>query len=74
MQLRFILAENVVRFRKERGFSQEALCHASGISRRHMSSIEKGDISVGVDVVERIAETLGVEAWELFKGPTRKRG
>ncbi|MBO0752840.1 MAG: helix-turn-helix transcriptional regulator [Bradyrhizobiaceae bacterium] len=63
----------MVRFRKERGFSQEALCYASGISRRHMSSIEKGDISVGVDVVERIATVLEVEAWELLRPSSRKR-
>jgi transcriptional regulator with XRE-family HTH domain len=72
MRLRSVLAENVVRLRKEGGISQEALCHASGISRRYMSSVEQGDVSVGLDVIERIATVLEIEPYELLKPPSKK--
>jgi transcriptional regulator with XRE-family HTH domain len=72
MSLRRILADNIVKLRKERGLSQEALCHETKISRRYMSKAENGEAAVSVDVIERIADVLEVEAADLLKAPRAK--
>lgn len=52
--------------RKERGISQEALAHLSGIDRSYMSSIERGGQNVGLMSMSRVAEALGVTLSELI--------
>jgi len=60
------LGEAIVRVRKQRGLSQEALAHDTGIDRAYMGSIERGDQNVGVMHLARIARALDVTITELF--------
>ena len=73
MNVRDILAANVVRLRRTKGLSQEALAWEAGISRRYMARIEGGQTSTGVDLIARLAAVLGVEPMELLR-PLPKRG
>lgn len=69
--IRDIFATNLRRLRNERGFSQEALAHESGVGRSYMSRIEKGAYYASLRIIERLAATLKVDASELLKLPTR---
>lgn len=46
--------------------SQEALADEADIDRTYISSIERGVYATSVDVLDRLAKALGVEASELL--------
>lgn len=69
MEIREVLALNLRRLRQARGLSQEELAHRAGIDRTYVSSLERSVYAAGIDVVERIARVLGVEAADLLKRP-----
>ena len=69
MKIREVLALNVRRLRQARRLSQEELAHRADIDRTYISSIERCRYSAGVDVVDRMARVLGVEAADLLKRP-----
>lgn len=46
--------------------SQETLAHEAGIDRTYISSIERGVYATSIDVLDRLAKALGVEASELL--------
>jgi len=70
MKIREVLALNVRKLRQARRLSQEELAHRADIDRTYISSIERCRYSAGVDVVDRMARVLGVEAADLLKRPT----
>jgi transcriptional regulator with XRE-family HTH domain len=45
------------------------LAHRAGIDRTYVSSLERSVYAAGIDVVDRIARVLGVEAADLLKRP-----
>ncbi len=69
MEIREILAFNLKRLRAERGLSQEELAHRSGIDRTYVSSLERSLYAAGIDLVDRLAKELGVDAAELLRKP-----
>jgi transcriptional regulator with XRE-family HTH domain len=69
MEIREILAVNLRRYRRAEGMSQEELAHRAGIDRTYVSSLERSVYAAGIDVVDRIARVLGVEAADLLKRP-----
>lgn len=69
MNGRALLAWNLRRLRAERGVSQERLAADTGIDRAYVSEIERAQGNATVDVLDRIANLLGVEIAELFVVP-----
>jgi transcriptional regulator with XRE-family HTH domain len=67
MKLREVLAENLKRHRLASGLSQEELAHRADIDRTYMSSLERSRYSATVDMIERLARELDVEACELLR-------
>ena len=67
MELRHILALNIQRLRRERGFSQEAFADYANMDRTYISGIERAVRNPTVGVLSRLAAALDVEAWELLK-------
>jgi transcriptional regulator with XRE-family HTH domain len=65
--LRDVLARNMRKLRAVHGLSQEALAHESDVDRTYVSSIERAERSVSIDIVARIAKALAVEPWKLLK-------
>lgn len=53
------LAERVKRLRDERGWSQEALAKASGVSPQYLQRIERGKVNPSLRVVARVMRALG---------------
>ena len=70
MNIREVLALNVRKLRQARRLSQEELADRADIDRTYVSSIERCRYSAGVDVVDRVARVLGVEASDLLKRPS----
>jgi transcriptional regulator with XRE-family HTH domain len=71
-----ILADNMRRFRQERGWSQEQLGIESDLHRTYIGAVERQERNPSVASLEKIAAAFGVETWELLyptsKGKTSK--
>jgi transcriptional regulator with XRE-family HTH domain len=72
MDIRRILAANIVSLRRAKGLSQEALGWEAGVSRRYMARIEGGQTSTGIEVLAKLAAVLEVEPYELLRPPPKK--
>lgn len=72
MEIRAVLAANLRAMRQTKGLSQEELAHLAGIDRTYISSLERSVYAAGIDVVDRLARALGVEASDLLKAPPRR--
>lgn len=59
--------KNVRRYRKQMGISQEKFAELCGLHRTYISDIECCQRNVSLENVQRIAEALGIEAFELLK-------
>lgn len=68
------LAWNLRRLRGERGLSQEVLAVDSGVAAPYLSGIERGVANPTVDVLDRLAEALGVEVDTLLARPDAELG
>ena len=73
MDSRKLVGRNLVRIRRKRGISQEALAHISGFSRQYLSGIEGGRRNPTVHVLDILAEALEVTPVDLLK-PDRRSG
>ena len=65
--LKRILGEKIKFFRLRRQFSQADLAEKANISITFLSNIERGNNYPQAGTLCKIANALGVEAWELFK-------
>lgn len=73
------MALNLRKIRQARGLSQEELAHRADIDRTYISALERCVYAAGIDVVDRLARVLGVEAADLLRRPavaakSNKRG
>ena len=60
------LGENVKRLRKSLGLSQRDLAFDAGVAKNIIEKIESGNSNVTLNTIERIAECLNVDTWELL--------
>ena len=63
---RKILANNIVYFRLENGWSQEKFAEALGTTPTYVSNLENAKKNTRIDYIDLIADTLGVPRDELF--------
>ena len=73
MDIREVLARNLRKYRRDKGFSQEELAHRAEIDRTYISSLERCFYAASIDVVDKLARVLGVEAADLLQRPARSR-
>jgi transcriptional regulator with XRE-family HTH domain len=66
MTLRTIFATNLRQRRLASGLSQEALAHEADIDRTYVSALERGLYSPTIDMLERLAQVLGTDAYRLL--------
>jgi transcriptional regulator with XRE-family HTH domain len=57
----------VRRYRKDKGFSQEAFADECGIDRSYMGGVERGERNIALVNVEKIINTLQMQPSEFFK-------
>ncbi|MCU1590069.1 MAG: Helix-turn-helix domain [Frankiales bacterium] len=62
--------EEIVRRRRDRGWTQKDLAEKVRTTQQHLSLIERGAVSAGDDLRLRIAAALEVEVADLFVWPT----
>lgn len=69
MEIRDVLALNLKNYRSAAGLSQEELAHRADIDRTYISSLERSVYGATIDMLDKIAKVLGVEAADLLKRP-----
>ncbi|MDA9453909.1 XRE family transcriptional regulator [Bradyrhizobium sp. CCBAU 21359] len=69
MRARALVGWNVRRIRVDRGIPQEQLAYDAGIDNSYMSGLELGKANPTIDLLERIADTLGVPLTDLVVQP-----
>jgi transcriptional regulator with XRE-family HTH domain len=70
MEIREVLALNLRKYRRAQELSQEELAHRADIDRTYISALERCVYAAGIDVVDRLARVLGVEAADLLRRPS----
>ncbi len=63
---RALLAENLIRLRREKEWSQEALAFEAGLHRTFVAHVERQVRNISLDNLERLALALGVQSYELL--------
>lgn len=53
------VGRRIAELRKQKGLTQQDIAERTGIQRNHISRIESGKYSVGLDTLQSIAEALG---------------
>ncbi|WFU62523.1 helix-turn-helix domain-containing protein [Bradyrhizobium brasilense] len=71
MNARALVAWNVRRIRVDRGIPQEQLAYDAGIDRSYMGRIEQQKENPTIDLLDRVAATLGIHLSELFAEPPK---
>lgn len=67
MEARKRVAVNVQRLRRDRGLSQEELGARARVHQTYLSQVESAKRNPSIDVIERLAEALGVDISALFQ-------
>lgn len=57
--------------RQKKGWSQEELAEEANLHRTYIGQVERGEKSVGVENLFRIAKALGVPAAAIVRGISR---
>jgi transcriptional regulator with XRE-family HTH domain len=65
MQGRKLVGLNLRRLRVARNISQERLAFDSGVDRSYLGGVERGEENPTIDVLDRLAATLGVSLAEI---------
>ena len=67
--IREIFALNLRRARHKAGVSQEELADRAGLDRTYVSSMERCIYAASIDVVDRVATALQMQAADLLRDP-----
>lgn len=71
MDIREVFARNLRLARREKGFSQESLALEADVDRTYISALERGVYAASIDMVDKLAVVLGVDAAALLQRPPR---
>ncbi|WP_199085508.1 helix-turn-helix transcriptional regulator [Bosea sp. ASV33] len=69
MDARTRVAWNLRRIRVERGLSQESLAVDANVDRSYISGMERQEFNPTVDLLDRLAEALGIDVSTLLIAP-----
>lgn len=62
-----LIGERIRNLRKERGWSQEELAHRANFNRSYIGAIERGEISITVDSLDKVACAFEITIEDLFR-------
>ncbi|MCK1709734.1 MULTISPECIES: helix-turn-helix transcriptional regulator [unclassified Bradyrhizobium] len=71
MKARALVAWNVRRIRLDRDISQEQLARDTAIDRSYVGGLERQSKNPTIELLDRIAESLGVHLSEFFVQPPK---
>jgi transcriptional regulator with XRE-family HTH domain len=66
LSLNEIVGINLREIRKERGLSQEDFAEVCGLHRNYLSSIERGERNITLDILSQIAAAINVSPIQLL--------
>jgi transcriptional regulator with XRE-family HTH domain len=61
-----VFGSNLKKYRTALGLSQEAFAEKCGLHRTYISAVECYRRSIALENVQRIADALGIETYQLF--------
>lgn len=64
---RQIIGRRIRVIRVTNGLSQRKLAEMSGVGHNHVSLIEKGNVNVSFDTLNKLADSLGVTVCEIVQ-------
>lgn len=67
LSARAVLSANMIRLRRDRGWSQEALAFECGLHRTFIAHAERQARNISLDNIERIALAFEVPVYALLK-------
>ena len=67
MDILKVFGSNVRKYRIENKLSQEKLAELSGLHRTYISDVERFQRSISLENIQKIADSLKIETYELFK-------
>ncbi len=73
MNIREVFARNLRSVRHSRGLSQEALAHEADVDRTYISALERGVYGATIDMVDKLAAVLNVEASTLLQRSAKSK-
>ncbi len=62
------LGKRIRKLRSQRGWSQEEFSDVCSINRSYMGRIERGELNLTLDSLEKVARGLGISVSALLKG------
>lgn len=62
------LGSRIRQLRRKRKYTQEALADIVGTSQSHLGKIERGEVQVGTESLQKIADALVVDIAHFFQG------
>jgi transcriptional regulator, pvuIIC family protein len=66
MDIVSVFADNLRKYRKEKGLSQEKFAEMTGLHRTYISTIERKKRSIALENVQKIADALEIDTYLLF--------
>jgi transcriptional regulator with XRE-family HTH domain len=66
-ELQKLFGQNVRRYRKAQGMTQEELASKAGINRSYLGGVERGQRTICMDNIAKIAQALVVAPDVLFR-------
>ena len=61
-----VFADNMKKYRKQNGYSQESFAELCGLHRTYISALECYRRSISLENIQLIADALEVETYKLF--------
>lgn len=61
------MGNRIRELRQAKGWSQQILADHAQMERSHLTRLEDGKREAGLKILEKIADALGVEPYELLK-------
>lgn len=61
-----VFAQNLKKYRNERGLSQEAFAEKTGLHRTYISAVEREKRNISIDNIQKIADALEIDTYKLF--------
>lgn len=68
MNICSVIGTNIRKLRTTKNLSQEDLAFEAKMDRSYLSEIENGQKNLSVEVLEKLADALGVDIRDLFAG------
>ena len=63
-----VVASNIIRLRAEAGLSRLALASDAGIGQDTLHDIEHACVNSSIKTIDKVADALGVPAYQLLEG------